>query len=68
MGPGEQGEPDGTISLGWGPLLAGATLTIPLDATRSSPGPIAFDLQLLARDDLLSLPDGDPAEIRVEVP
>jgi hypothetical protein len=68
VGPGEQGEPDGTISVGWGPLLAGATLTIPLHATRTSPAPIAFDLQLLARDDLLSLPDGDPAAIRVEVP
>ncbi len=68
IGPGEQGEPEGTTSLGWGPLLSEATLTIELDVTREAPGPVAFDLQLLARNDLLQLEDGEPAEIRVEVP
>lgn len=68
VGPGEQGEPEGTISLGWGPLLAGATLTIELDATRREAGPVAFDLQLLAGERLLTLEGGDPAELRVEVP
>ena len=68
IGPGERGEPAGTISVGWGPLLPGATLTIPLVATRVGPGPVAFDLQLLASNDLLSLDGGLPAVIRVEVP
>ncbi|HYI66713.1 MAG TPA: hypothetical protein VEW95_07320 [Candidatus Limnocylindrales bacterium] len=67
-GPGEQGEPDGTISLGWGPLLPGAELEIPLQVTRRAAGPVAFDLQLLAGNDLLTLADGAPAELRVEVP
>jgi hypothetical protein len=68
VGPGEQGEPEGTISLGWGPLLPGATLTIELDVTRRAGGPVAFDLQILARNDLLTLDGGEPAELRVEVP
>jgi hypothetical protein len=68
VGPGEQGEPAGTISLGWGPLLPGATLTIELDATRRLAGPVAFDLQILAANDLLTLDGGVPAELRVEVP
>lgn len=68
VGPGEQGEPAGTTSLGWGPLLAGATLEIPIVVTRVSGGPIAFDLQVLAGNDLLQLADGRPAELRVEVP
>jgi hypothetical protein len=68
IGPGEQGEPAGTISVGWGPLLPGATLTIALVATRTAPGPVAFDLQLLSGNDLLTLGDGGPAELRVEVP
>lgn len=68
IGPGEQGEPAGTTSLGYGPLLAGATLEIPLVVTRRAPGPVAFDLQVLAGNDLLSLADGTPAELRVEVP
>ncbi|MGH2418762.1 MAG: hypothetical protein ACRDFY_10550 [Candidatus Limnocylindria bacterium] len=68
VGPGEQGEPAGTISLGWGPLLPGATLTIPIFVTRVAAGPVAFDLQLLARNDLLTLDGGAPAELRVEVP
>ena len=68
VGPGERGEPDGTTSLGWGPLLAGATLEIPIVVTRQAPGPVAFDLQVLAGNDLLTLADGAPAELRVEVP
>jgi hypothetical protein len=68
VGPGEQGEPAGTISLGWGPLLPGATLTIPLIVTRVAAGPVAFDLQLLAGNGLLSFDGGQPAELRVEVP
>lgn len=68
IGPGERGEPDGAISLGWGPLLPGATLVIELDATRRAPGPLAFDLQVLSGNDLLTLDGGDPAELRVEVP
>jgi len=68
VGPGEQGEPEGTISLGWGPLLPDTTLTIELDVTRRAAGPVAFDLQLLAGNDLLTFDDGDPAELRVEVP
>lgn len=68
VGPGEQGEPPGTISVGWGPLLPGATLEIPLIATRLAEGPIAFDLQILAGNDLLSFEGGVPAELRVEVP
>jgi hypothetical protein len=68
IGPGEQGEPAGTTSLGWGPLLAGATLEIPIVVTRVAAGPIAFDLQVLARNDLLTIDGGGPAELRVEVP
>ena len=68
IGPGERGEPAGTISVGWGPLLPGATLEIPLVATRVGPGPVAFDLQVLAANDLLTFDGGLPAEIRVEVP
>jgi hypothetical protein len=68
VGPGEQGEPAGTISLGWGPLLPGATLVIELIATRIAGGPVAFDLQLLAGNDLLTVDGGGPAELRVEVP
>ena len=68
IGPGEQGEPDGTISLGWGPLLPGAELIIQLDVTRRVAGPVAFDLQILAGNDLLTFDGGGPAELRVEVP
>jgi hypothetical protein len=68
VGPGEQGEPDGTISLGYGPLLPGATLAMPIHAARRVPGPVSFDLQLLAGDALLTLEDGRPAALRVEVP
>jgi len=68
VGPGERGEPAGTISLGWGPLLPGATLTIPIIVTRVAPGPVAFDLQVLAGNDLLTLGDGEAAELRIEIP
>jgi hypothetical protein len=68
IGPGEQGEPAGTTSLGYGPLEPGATLTIPLYVTRLAPGPTSFDLQLLAGESILALTDGQPAELRVEVP
>ncbi len=68
QGPGEQGEPDGTISLGWGPLLPNAELEITLQVTRLAPGPVAFDLQLLAGNNLLTLDGGRPAELRVEIP
>jgi hypothetical protein len=68
IGPGEREEPAGTTSLGWGPLLAGATLEIPILADRLGPGPIAFDLQLLSGNDLLQLTDGEPAVVRVELP
>jgi hypothetical protein len=68
IGPGEEGEPAGTISLGWGPLLPGATLTIPVLVVRREEGPVAFDLQVLSENDILTLADGEPAERRVEVP
>jgi hypothetical protein len=68
VGPGEQGEPAGTTSLGWGPLPGNGTLTIPIVVSRVAPGPVAFDLQILAGNDLLVLDDGSPAELRVEVP
>jgi hypothetical protein len=67
-GPGAQGEPAGTTSLGYGPIDAGTTLTIPLYVTRNSPGPIAFDLQFLAGEKILSTQDGKLAETRVQVP
>lgn len=68
IGPGERGEPAGAISVGWGPLLPGATLVIPLEASRRVLGPIAFDLQLLSGNDLLTFEGGGPAEIRIEIP
>jgi hypothetical protein len=67
IGPGEQGEPAGTTSLGWGPLDPGATLTIPLIATRRAAGPIAFDLQFLTGEALLTTEAGAPAETRVSI-
>jgi hypothetical protein len=69
-GPGEQGEPAGTTSLGWGPLDAGATLEITMSAERrgEEPEPLAFDLQLLAGEAIMTGPDGEPAATRVEVP
>jgi hypothetical protein len=68
IGPGEQGEPEGTTSLGWGPLLPQAELIIELDVTRRVAGPVAFDLQFLAGNDLLTFDGGQPAEMRVEIP
>ena len=68
IGPGEQGEPAGTTSLGWGPLDPGATLNISLIATRRARGPVAFDLQLLAGEALLTTDAGAPAETRVSIP
>ncbi len=68
LGPGERGEPAGTISLGWGPLLEGGTLTIPILVTRQAPGSVSFDLQLLAGEAILTLDAGGRAELRVSVP
>jgi hypothetical protein len=68
IGPGERGEPAGTTSLGWGPLLAGATLEIPIVVNRRANGPIAFDLQVLAGNDQLTFDHGGPAQLRVEIP
>lgn len=68
IGPGELGEPAGTTSLGWGPLDPGASLTIPIIVTRRAPGPVAFDLQFLAGEALLTSDEGGPAETRVSVP
>jgi len=68
LGPGEEGEPAGTISLGWGPLFAGATLTIPVHVVRRVDGPVAFDLQVLSDNAILLDPDGEPVELRVRVP
>jgi hypothetical protein len=66
-GPGEHQEPAGTTSLGWGPLLVGGTLTIPVLATRVAPGPISFDLQILNGEKVL-LSDGVPVWLHVDVP
>jgi hypothetical protein len=68
LGPGEEGEPAETVSLGWGPLFPEATLTIPVDVVRRADGPVSFDLQILADNAILTLPDGEPAEVRVNVP
>jgi len=67
-GPGEMGEPSGTTSLGWGPLLPGATLTITLTANRVANQPSAFDLQFLAGEAILSTTAGSAAELRVALP
>lgn len=66
-GPGESGEPAGTTSLGWGPLLPGGTLTIPVLATRVAPGPLTFDFQFLNGDAIL-VSNGLPAWTQVTVP
>ena len=66
-GPGEGGEPAGTTSLGWGPLLAGGTLTIPILATRVAAGPVIFDFQILDGEAAL-LSGGVPAQLQVTVP
>jgi hypothetical protein len=67
-GPGEGGEPSGTTSLGWGPLLPDGTLTIPIQVTRNARGEVAFDLQVLAGEAILTLEDGSRADLRVTVP
>ena len=67
-GPGAQGEPAGTTSLGYGPIDAGVMLTIPLEVSRNSPGPITFDLQFLSGEKILSRQDGTLAETRAQVP
>jgi hypothetical protein len=67
LGPGEEGEPADTVSLGWGPLMAGATLTIPVNVVRRADGPVEFDFQVLSDNAILTQPDGEPAEFRVEV-
>jgi hypothetical protein len=68
-GPGEHGEPAGTTTLGWGPLLRGGTLTIPVLATRVAPGPIVFDLQILnGATEAVLRSDGAPVWLQVEVP
>jgi hypothetical protein len=66
-GPGESGEPAGTTSLGWGPLLPGGELTIPVLATRVAPGPIVFDLQILSGEAVLTS-GGTSAWLQVNVP
>jgi hypothetical protein len=67
-GPGALGEPAGTTSLGYGPIDAGVTLTIPLYVDRTAPGPIAFDVQFLAGEKILTIAGGKPAVSRVTVP
>jgi len=66
-GPGERGEPAGTTSLGWGPLLPGGILTIPVLATRVAPGPLTFDLQILNGEAILTS-NGGAAWTQVTVP
>ena len=65
-GPGEEGEPAGTTSLGYGPMDPGITLEMQLYVTRRAPGPIDFDLQVLDGEALLTLESGEPGELRVE--
>jgi hypothetical protein len=67
-GPGERGEPAETTSLGYGPIDPGMTLPVELVVTRRAAGPVAFDLQVLAGEALLTLEAGGPAELRVEAP
>jgi hypothetical protein len=67
-GPGERGEPAGTTSLGYGPMDPGMTLPVELFVTRAAAGPVAFDLQVLAGEALLTLETGGPAELRIEAP
>ena len=51
-----------------GAALAGGDADDRAGGNRTAPGPVAFDLQLLSGNDLLTLGDGEPAELRVEVP
>ena len=50
------------------PSTAGATISIPLIANRKAPGPVAFDLQILAGEAIMQLETGGPAELRVQLP
>jgi hypothetical protein len=68
IGPGERGEPAGTTSLGYGPILPGTTLAIPILVERRQAEPVSFDLQVLSGNDLLQLTEGGPAALRIEVP
>jgi hypothetical protein len=68
IGPGEHDEPAGTTSLGLGPLLENGTITMPIQVTRTGPGEVAFDLQILSTESILTLQGGEPAELRVSVP
>jgi hypothetical protein len=68
VGPGEHGEPAGTISLGYGPLFPGESLDVRIFVTRVAADPVSFDLQILAGNDLLTLTDGTPAQLRLEIP
>lgn len=68
VGPGERDEPEGTTSLGWGPLDPGATVEIPIIVTRRAAGPVQFDLQVLAGNAILRMGGSEPAEVRVEIP
>ena len=68
-GPGERGEPAGTTSLGWGPLAARRRADHPGPGHPASQGgAVAFDLQILAGEAILSLEERRPAELRVTVP
>lgn len=68
VGPGERGEPAGTTSVGYGPILPGTTLAIPLLVERRQVEPVSFDLQVLSGNDLLQLTGGGPAALRIEIP
>jgi hypothetical protein len=68
IGPGERGEPAGTTSLGYGPILPGTTLAIPILVERRRAEAVSFDLQVLSGNDLLQLAEGGPAVLRIEVP
>ena len=67
-GPGTRGEPAGTISLGYGPILADTTLEIPIVAERRAGGAVEFDLQFLDGELLLQTAEGEPAQTRVQIP
>jgi hypothetical protein len=68
IGPGEQGEPAGTTSLGYGPIDPGTTLTIPIYVSRRAQESVAFDLQFLVAEAILTTESGGPAWTRVSVP
>ena len=44
------------------------TLKIPILVTRNARGDVAFDLQVLTGESILTQPDGTPAALRVSVP